>query len=77
MSVLNAYILYKMKTGNKPQLGEFRVQIIREMIGKYGKNLPRAPPHQRVNNKNQLSCKNKSLLKSINYFGLYFDNVSG
>lgn len=32
ISVLNSYILYQMVTGKKPQLGKFRLEVIRQLL---------------------------------------------
>ena len=35
MAMLNGYNLYLVKTGNKPHLKNFRLAVIRQMLGKY------------------------------------------
>lgn len=36
VSILNAYNLYLVKSGNKPRLKNFRLAVIRQMLAKYG-----------------------------------------
>lgn len=39
MTVLNAYNMYRIKNKKRQTLGEFRIELVRQLIGKYGKNL--------------------------------------
>lgn len=39
MVVLNGYNMYRIKNKKRQTLGEFRIELVRELIGKYGKNL--------------------------------------
>lgn len=40
LAVLNSYIIYKIKTGKKPQLGEFRLNLIRQLLQEFTPERP-------------------------------------
>ncbi|KAJ8946654.1 hypothetical protein NQ314_008826 [Rhamnusium bicolor] len=48
LSILNAHVIYKMKTGENIPLLQFQIKLIKEIVEKYQKFRPRASSSKNI-----------------------------